>query len=149
MISAAESSITVFTLDPKEFNRHPAIAVNGAALPLVRKPMLLGVCFDPLFTFADHAREVAGKVGRCIKVVKVLAGKSLGCSKDTLATTFKALAKPHLTYGRPIWPPTITSPSLHRLQSAQNAALRTNTGCFKMSHIDHLHAEASVLPVAH
>ncbi|VDK32298.1 unnamed protein product, partial [Dibothriocephalus latus] len=33
-ISAAKSSVTVFTLDPKEFNRHPAIIVNGEALPL-------------------------------------------------------------------------------------------------------------------
>ncbi|VDN41663.1 unnamed protein product [Dibothriocephalus latus] len=53
-ISAAKPSVTVFTLDPKEFNHHPAIIVNGASLPLVRKPKLLGVRFDPLFTFADY-----------------------------------------------------------------------------------------------
>ncbi|VDN13334.1 unnamed protein product [Dibothriocephalus latus] len=64
-ILAAKSSVTVFTLDPKEFNRHPAIFVNGASLSLVRKPKLLGVHFDPLFTFVYHVREVAGKVGHC------------------------------------------------------------------------------------
>ncbi len=127
-ISAAKSSVTVFTLDPKEFNRHPAIIVNGAALPLLRKPKVLGVRFDPLFTFADHAREVAGKVSRCTKLLKALAGTSWGCAKETLATTFKALAKPHLTYAAPIWSPTISASSLRRL-TPPSAQSRVATRC--------------------
>ncbi|VDK47555.1 unnamed protein product [Dibothriocephalus latus] len=51
-----------FTLHPKWFNRHAVINVNGASLPLVRKPKQLGIRFDPLFTFADHAMEVAAAV---------------------------------------------------------------------------------------
>ncbi|VDN20433.1 unnamed protein product [Dibothriocephalus latus] len=73
MISAAKSSVTVFTLDPKKLNRRPANIVNGACLP-----KLLGVRSDPLFTVADHAREVVGKVSPCTKVLKALAGKSWG-----------------------------------------------------------------------
>ncbi|VDN13337.1 unnamed protein product [Dibothriocephalus latus] len=92
-ISEGKSSVTVFPLDLKEFNRHRAITVNGASLLLVRKPKLLSVLFDPLLMFADHAMEVAGK-------------------------------------------------------SAQNAAIRTIMGCYKMSPIDHYHADASALPVA-
>ncbi|VDN21767.1 unnamed protein product [Dibothriocephalus latus] len=72
-ISVAKPSVTVFTLDQNEFNRHPAIIVNGESLPLVRKPKLLGIRFDPLFTFADKA---VGKVSRCTKVLKVQAGTS-------------------------------------------------------------------------
>ncbi|VDN20766.1 unnamed protein product [Dibothriocephalus latus] len=144
MISAAKLSLTVFTMDPKEFNRHPTTTVNGTSLPLVRKPELLGVRFDPLFTFAGHAREVAGKVSCC---TKVLVGTSWGCAKETLATTFKVLVKSHLTYAAPIWSPTINSSSLRRLQSALNAALRSITGWYKMLPIDHLHAQASVLPI--
>ncbi|VDN16023.1 unnamed protein product [Dibothriocephalus latus] len=68
---------------------------------------------------------------------------SCGCAKGTLAITFKALAKPHLTYAAPIWSPIISSSSLHRLQSAQNPVLRTITGFYKMSPIDHLHAASS------
>ncbi|VDN15872.1 unnamed protein product [Dibothriocephalus latus] len=60
-ISAAKSSVSAFTLDPKELNRHPAIIVNAEVLPLVRKPEHLGVRLDPLFTFANHEREVGRK----------------------------------------------------------------------------------------
>ncbi|VDN10691.1 unnamed protein product [Dibothriocephalus latus] len=59
------------------------------------------------------------------------------------------MVKPQLTYVAPIWSPTISSSSFWHLQSAQNAALHTITGCYKMPPIDHLHAEASVLPVVH
>ncbi|VDN41619.1 unnamed protein product [Dibothriocephalus latus] len=37
-ISAAKSSVIVFTMGAKEFSRHLAIIVNVASLPLVRKP---------------------------------------------------------------------------------------------------------------
>ncbi|VDN23956.1 unnamed protein product [Dibothriocephalus latus] len=115
-ISAAKLSVTVFTLDPKEFNCHPAIIVNGASLPLVREAKLLGVRFDPLSTFANHAREFAGKVSRCTKVLKVLAGTSWDCAKETLTTTLKAQAKPYLTYAAPVWSHTISSSNLRHLQ---------------------------------
>ncbi|VDK29174.1 unnamed protein product [Dibothriocephalus latus] len=36
--SAAKSYVTVFTLDPIEFNRHPAIIVNGESALHDRKP---------------------------------------------------------------------------------------------------------------
>ncbi|VDN39958.1 unnamed protein product [Dibothriocephalus latus] len=80
-ISAAKSSVTLFTLHPKELNRHLTIIVNGASLPLVHKPKLLGLCFDPLSTFANYAREVANKVSRCTMVLKALAGTSWRSAK--------------------------------------------------------------------
>jgi len=40
------------------------------------------------------------------------------------------------------------SPSLiQKLQTIQNSALRTATGCVKMTYIDHLHEETEMLPV--
>ncbi|VDN44622.1 unnamed protein product [Dibothriocephalus latus] len=101
-ISAAKSSVTVFTLDPKKFCRHPTTTVNGASLPLVRKPKILGVRFSPPFTFADYARQIAGKVGRCTNVLKALPDTSWGCAKETLTTILQALAKPHVTYAESI-----------------------------------------------
>ncbi|VDN40491.1 unnamed protein product, partial [Dibothriocephalus latus] len=137
-----------FTVDPKEFNRHPAITVNGTSLLLSCKPKFLGVCFDTLFTFADNVRKVASKVSRCTKVLKAHASTSWCCAKETFAIMFKALTKTHLTYAASVWSPTIARPSVRRLQSAQKAALRLITGCYKMPPIYHLHAEASFLPVA-
>jgi len=52
-----------------------------------------------------------------------------------------------IMYAAPIWFPN-TSPSLiQKLQTIQNFALRIDTGCKKLTSIDHLHEETEMLPV--
>ena len=47
-------------------------------------------------------------------------------------------------HGCPIWSPNLSNT---HWQDLQNAALRTDTGCVKMSKVDHLHTEAKIMPV--
>ena len=47
----------------------------------------------------------------------------------------------------PVWFPNAPTTAVSTLQSIQNSALRIATGSLKMASTDHLHQEASVLPV--
>ena len=52
-----------------------------------------------------------------------------------------------MEYGAPIWLPIISDSNWSRLQTVQNQALRTATGCLAMSSIPHLHRDCKMLPV--
>ena len=64
-----------------------------------------------------------------------------------MMATYKAIDRPVLDYAAPVWYPAINDTQWTKLQSSQNAALRTATGCQVMSHEDHLHQEAKMLTV--
>ena len=61
--------------------------------------------------------------------------------------TYQMLIKPILSYAAPVWFPNAPTTAVSTLQSIQNSALRIATGSLKMASTDHLHQEASVLPV--
>ncbi|VDN14697.1 unnamed protein product [Dibothriocephalus latus] len=90
---------------PGPMPRHLAITVSSVSSSLVRKSKLLGVRFGPLFTFANHAKEIAGKLIRCTVVLKALAGTPWGC--DHIQSAGRAS----------LWFPKISSFSLHRLET--------------------------------
>ncbi|KAH7714343.1 Protein H25P06.5 [Aphelenchoides avenae] len=92
-----------------------------------------------MLTFADHGRATAAKTSRRNNILRALAGTSWGQQKETLLTTYKAVGRPILNYAAPVWTPLLSDTGFKRLQIAQNAALRTATGCLAMSSIDHLH----------
>ena len=50
-------------------------------------------------------------------------------------------------YAAPVWSTNASDSSFKKIQTAQNAALRTATGAHKMSSIDHLHQESLTLRV--
>ena len=50
-------------------------------------------------------------------------------------------------YAAPVWSTNASDSSFKKIQTAQNAALRTATGAHKMASIDHLHQESLKLRV--
>ena len=147
-ISAPKSTVTLFTPDTHQSHTHPPVTLNDTPLPLERNPRILGVIFDPHFTFTPHITSLIKRATPRLNIIRALAGTNWGQQKETLLITFKSLIQSLFTYACPIWFPNSKPTSLQRLQTLQNAALRTATGCVRMTNIDHLHAEASVLPVA-
>ena len=67
--------------------------------------------------------------------------------KETLITTYKATGRSLLNYACPIFTPGLSDTNWDSLQTAQNNALRTATGCVKMTEVGHLHHETKVMPV--
>ena len=80
-------------------------------------------------------------------LLKALAGSSWGQEKETLLLTYNALGKSIASYAAPVWSTNASDPSFKKIQTAQNAALRTATGAHKMASIDHLHQESLTLRV--
>ena len=52
-----------------------------------------------------------------------------------------------LEYASPVWGSIISDSNFNKLQTVQNAALRTATGCHQMAPIQHLHVESKTIPV--
>ena len=146
-ISAPKSTITLFTSDRHQSHTHPQVTLNNSPLPLERNPRILGVTFDPHFTFTPHITSLISRATSRLNILKALAGTNWGQHKETIIITYKSLIRSLFTYATPIWFPNTNPTILRRLQTIQNSALRIATGCVKMSAIDHLHAETQVLPV--
>ena len=60
-VSAQKSSVTLFTPWTKQVNKDLRISIKGTPVPMEKFPKLLGVKFDPLFTFSHHAAMVASR----------------------------------------------------------------------------------------
>ena len=140
-ISAPKSSATLFTTWSNEAKTQLPINIAGTAVPTVQDPKILGVTFDPLLNFKNHAANIKAKVNKRTNILKALAGSSWGKEKEVLKTTYTAISKSVLNYATPIWTPTLSETNWSELQRSQNAALRTITGCTKMSDVGHLHSE--------
>ena len=142
-----KSTATLFTTWTKEISLNLGIHINSVPIPTNRNPKILGVTFDGDLKFHKHAEEVTRRVKAGNKVLKALSGSSWGKDKETLSTTYKAISRSHMNYAVPIWFPCISDTQWDNLQRSQNAALRTITGCHKMTHPDNLHRESSIIPV--
>ena len=81
--------------------------------------------------------------------MKSLTGTSWGKQKETLVATYKAITRPILEYASTVWSPLVSDSNLQKLQTVQNTALRTATGCTADTNTQHLHQETSILPLKH
>ena len=80
-------------------------------------------------------------------VLKALAGSTWGQQKETIVSTYKAIGQSLTNYCSVIYTPNLSDTNWKELQTAQNTALRTATGCTKKTAIDHLHRETKTMPV--
>ena len=147
LISAAKSSVTLFTMDTHQAKAHPRILIEDSRLPLVQCPKILGVHMDTALSFNKHSSHVAEKVSGRNNILKALVGTSWGQQKETLLMTYKAVGRLIINYASPVWSTNLCDTNYRTIQYTQNEALRISTGCYKMSSVDHLHAEAHILKV--
>ena len=80
-------------------------------------------------------------------IMKALTTTHWGKSKETLNITYKAITRPILEYASTIWSPIISNTNMNKLQTIQNSALRTITGCTLDTNTHHLHTETKILPI--
>ena len=118
---------------------HPDITLEDTQLPQER---ILGVILDP-----SISNYVSDRIDKRNNMLKALAGSSWGKDKETLLMTYNALGKSIANCAAPVWSTNTSDLSFKKIQTAQNAALRTATGAHKMASIDHLHQESLTLRV--
>ena len=128
MISAPKSTITLFTADKHQFQTHPDITLEDTQLPLERSPKILGVIMYPSLSFHKHCNYVSDRIDRKNNMLTALAGSSWGQDKVTLRLTYNALGKSIASYTAPVWSTNASDSSFKKIQTTQNAALRTATG---------------------
>lgn len=146
-LSTEKSSATLFTTWTREANVSLDVKIGGRVIPTVKTPKILGVTLDNLLNFSEHVKVTRTKVQRRNNVLKALAGSTWGKEKETIVTSYKAICRSVVNYAAPIWTPQACDTNWKKLQSSQNGALRTATGCHRMTHQDHLHSETQVLPI--
>ena len=154
-LSAPKSSVTLFTPWRAQFARLPPVEVlsevDGAPamveIPHVSNPTLLGLTFDQSFTFSKHASLVASKARSRLNILRALGDTSFGHDKECLLQTYTGLIRPIFNYAAPILYPIYSPESFRKLQLVQSRALRLILGAHQAASIDHLHAEAAILPV--
>ena len=143
-ISPPKSTVTLFA-DKHQFQMHPYITIEDTQLSLERSPKILGVIMDPSIPFHKHCNYVSDRIDKTNNMLKALAGSSWEHDKETLLLTYNALGKSIASYAAPVWSTNASDSSFKKIQTAQNAALRTATGAHKMASIDHLHQESLTL----
>ena len=102
---------------------------------------------DPSLSFQRHCNYVSDSIDKRNNMLEALAGSSWGQDKETLLLTFNSLGKSIASYAAPVWSTNASDSSFKKMQTAQNATLRTETGAHKMARIDHLHQESLTLRV--
>ena len=133
LISAPKSSVTLFSPDPHQAKTHPIIVIEDLQLPLVQCPKILGVYLDTSLSFNKHSSYVEERVSSRNNILKALAGTSRGLQKETLLMTYKAVGRLIINYAAPVWSTNLHDTNYRKIPYTQNKALRSVTGCHKMS----------------
>ena len=147
MVSPEKSTTTLFTPSTNKFKSEPAVYIKNEKVKLDRRPKLLGVVFDTMYTFTPHIDTAVSKAKSKLGILKALSGSSWGQDKEIMTNTYKSICRSTLEYGNQIWSPIIEENNWSKLQRVQNKALRIATGCLQMTSESHLHQETKVLPV--
>ena len=147
LISAAKSSVTLFSSDTHQAKTHPRILIEDSHLPLVQCPNILRVYLNTSLSFNKHSEYVAERVSSRNNIFKALAGTSWGQQKETLLMTYNAVGRSIINHAAHVWSTNLCDTNYRNIQYTQNKALGITTGCHKMPSVDHLHIEAEMLKV--
>ena len=91
-IFAHTSHVTLFTSDTHHYHHHHYVRLRETLLPHLPYPSILGVTFDPTFSFNRQIQNVRSPVRERTKILKALARTNYGQQKKkALVMTYKAL----------------------------------------------------------
>jgi hypothetical protein len=111
-IAPSKSHVTLFTPWNREMNFHPHVLINNTPIPLNEYPKALGINFNPLFTPAAHFESLITKLSPRELLLKALKGQDYG-DKETFCLTYQALIKPVISFGAPVYFPSVEPDSVH------------------------------------
>ena len=146
-LNATKSSSTLFTPDTSQYNTQLRLHINNTPIPTVTHPKILGLTFDPKLTYNKHIQTTKEKAQKTTNILKTLTSTHWGKQKETIITTYKTITRPILEFGSTVWSPIASNTNISTLQTIQNTALRTATGCTADTNTQHLHEETKVLPI--
>ena len=146
-LNASKTTTTLFTPDPAQYSMTLSLQINNEILPTIKNPKILGLTLDPKLNFSAHIQNTLKRASQTINMLKALTSTHWGKSKETLTVTYKTITRPIVEYASTIWSPIASSTNIEALQTVQNSALRTITGCTRDTNVAHLHQETKILPI--
>ena len=127
----------------------PSFTSNGEHIPWakdIEEKRYLGVFFDRLLTFSDHADQVQKKVAHDIGLLKMMAGASDGTSTLTMLKFYITCIRPKIEFGI-VCMLGMDETALRKLEVLQNNCLRMILGVRRDVPAPILHAETGCLPI--
>ncbi|XP_058817251.1 uncharacterized protein LOC131680553 [Topomyia yanbarensis] len=106
----------------------------------------LGFILDRLLAYRKHIEYVREKGAEKLKIMKMLGNRNSNASPETLIKIENAIVRSKIEYGAQIYGSAAKS-NIEKLQTIQNAALRTAMRYLKTTPINVIHAETGQLPV--
>ena len=100
-LNPSKSRSIVISRSRTAFPCHPDIVVGGATIPPCSTLKLLGVTFDPKFTFETHLRSVASSISQKVGLLRKC--RKIYSSDDVVRNCFYSFILPHFEYCYPVW----------------------------------------------
>ena len=88
-------------------------------MPTEKHLRLLGVIFDPLWTFSHHAAAIAPRASKGVNILRTLSNSEFRKDKECLLQTFKIYIQ-LFSYAAPVVYPNYSPTSIAKLQKVQN-----------------------------
>ena len=92
-ISVDKSHPTILTSDTHQYRIDTGVTMGHCNLDPERNPKILGVYFNPLFTFSHNVMPIHSWASFRNHILKALAGTNWGQEKETLLITYRALIR--------------------------------------------------------
>ena len=143
-LSESKCTLSFFSQHPGEASWHPSLEVEGNFLRFEPNPVFLGVRYDRVLSFRQHAEMVAARAAGRSRVLSMLAGQDWGWRRASLLPVFLALVRSVLDYCAAGWQPWLSRSNFEILTRAQNRALRLVTGQCRTTPVEALALEAGV-----
>uniref|UniRef100_A0A3B3DCY4 Reverse transcriptase domain-containing protein n=1 Tax=Oryzias melastigma TaxID=30732 RepID=A0A3B3DCY4_ORYME len=119
------------------------LSVSGSPIEQVSEAKLLGVVVDSKMTWNNQIKQILGKMGRSMAMVRQCQKYMPGNIKKMIV---ESLVLSHLDYCATIWSNT-TESNLNKLQIAQNKAARLALNCPFTTSITTMHHQLGWLSV--
>lgn len=141
-----EEKCKILVMSRRRKNEVCKIKLNNKCLPMVKKHMILGICFDDKHSFSDHLEVLVGTCLKKLDILKSLAYKSKGAHPKFLIQVYKALIRTKLDYGSFLWD-NINKKQVQNLEKIQNAAMRISLGAMTTTPVEALQRETALVPL--
>lgn len=146
-LAADKCSTTLFTTTSVAAPRTLNIKLHGQTLPTDRNPKFLGITYDRLLSFTEHAKNASTSAKKRCGILGALSGSSWGPKWQDLRALYLTYVRPVLEYAGGAWMPGASQTAIKHLDTAQRSAARIITGCTRNTRAEVLEREAHVLPM--
>ena len=147
VLNSDKTQVMVITTGKNDSKWTPNLKLDGKTLEVVKEYRFLGVIIDSKLTFTPHLKKVIAKCKRRNNILRCLAGKDWGRSKDSMSALYCTYIRSALEYASPAWYPWLSKTARKELERVQNEALRIITRMAKDTPEEFLQLQAGMEPI--